>query len=100
MFFSACGTTFPSYLTLALRPLGGPTGLLVLLPLVVPTKVVTLSAGREKLKELPSTATDGCAARSRVLDVTQGVIEFVLGNPLNVNVCEVALLFVLTATTE
>lgn len=92
-------TNFTPYLTLTLRRLGGATGPPVLLPLAAPTKVVTLSAGSEKLKESPSTATAGCVARLRVLDVTQGVIEVVLGNPLKVNVCEVALWFVLIATT-
>jgi len=90
---------FTTYLTtLTVRLLGGATGLPALLPLVVPTKVVTLCAERGKLKESLSTATDDCPSRLRVFDVTQGVTEVVLGNPLNVNVCEVVLVFVLTAT--
>lgn len=64
----------------------------------MPTKVVTLCAGRGKLKELVPTAKDDCPSRLRVLDVTQGVTEVVVGNPLKVNVCEELLVFVLTAT--
>ena len=41
-----------------------------------PTKVVTLEAGSVAEKEFPPTGMLGCAAKSYVPDVTQGVIVF------------------------